>query len=136
MRVLGRKQGETKDFVVVDAAMNDLLRPALYQAYHVVGPARVPATDAPLRMADIVGPVCESGDFLAQGRQLPWPETGDLWLAASAGAYGMTMASTYNTRPLPAEVLVHGDAYEVVRPRREVSALLAEERVPAWLAPA
>ena len=133
-RVLVRKRGEERDFVVVDAAMNDLLRPALYGAYHALTPVRAVWTGVEVRTADIVGPVCECGDFLAQGRQVPWPETGDLFAVCSAGAYGMTMASTYNTRPIAAEVLVDGDRYAVVRPRKTVEDLVAEDRVPDWLA--
>lgn len=135
-RVLVRKQGERKRFVIVDAAMNDLIRPALYQAYHVITPVRLPAhrRDAPTETVDVVGPVCESGDFLALDRALPVAETGDVLAILSAGAYGMVMASNYNTRPLPAEVLVHGERFDVIRPRQTVEELLAAERVPDWLA--
>lgn len=130
-RVLGRKRGETKRFVIVDGAMNDLVRPALYEAYHVITPARVPAPDAPMELCDVVGPVCESGDFLALGRTLPVTHTGDVLAVLSAGAYGMAMASNYNTRPLAAEVLVHGATVDVIRPRQTVDDLLAAERMPA-----
>ncbi|MCH9682764.1 MAG: diaminopimelate decarboxylase [Deltaproteobacteria bacterium] len=133
-RVLLRKNGEAKRFVIVDAAMNDLLRPALYQARHVITPVRVPGADCDVEQADVVGPVCESGDFLAKDRTLPVTQTGDLLAVLSAGAYGMTMASTYNTRPQPAEVLVHGDDFDVIRPRPTVEALLEDERIPPWLA--
>ena len=132
-RVLARKTGEDRDFVIVDAAMNDLLRPALYEAYHALTPVRPAPANAEVRTADVVGPICECGDFLAQGRAVPWPETGELVAVCSAGAYGMTMASTYNTRPIAAEVLVDGDRYAVVRPRKTVEDLLAEDRVPDWL---
>jgi diaminopimelate decarboxylase len=131
-RVLGRKRGEGKRFVIVDAAMNDLVRPALYQAYHAIVPASGGETQT--EVVDVVGPVCESGDFLALGRTMPVTRTGDLLAVLSAGAYGMSMASTYNTRPLPAEVLVHGERLEVIRPRQTVEELLASERVPDWLA--
>lgn len=133
-RVLGRKRGRDKGFVIIDAAMNDLVRPALYEAYHVITPVRVPAASAPLEVADVVGPVCESGDFLALERTLPITSPGDVLAVLSAGAYGMSMASTYNTRPLGAEVLVQGDAMHVIRPRQTVEQLLAAERIPSWLA--
>jgi len=133
-RVLGRKRGQDKCFVIVDAAMNDLVRPALYEAYHVVTPVRVPAPDAPTEVADVVGPVCESGDFLALGRTLPVSHPGELMAVLSAGAYGMSMASTYNTRPLAAEVLVHGEHVDLIHPRQTVEELLAAERMPSWLA--
>ena len=133
-RVLGRKRGESKGFVIVDAAMNDLVRPALYEAYHVITPVRVASGDAPTELCDVVGPVCESGDFLALGRTLPVTRPGEVLAVLSAGAYGMAMASNYNTRPLAAEVLVHGEHIDVIRPRQTVEELLAAERVPAWLA--
>ncbi len=133
-RVLGRKHGQDKRFVIVDAAMNDLLRPALYEAYHVITPVRVPAVGADTERADVVGPVCESGDFLALERTLPITRTGDVLAVLSAGAYGMSMASTYNTRPLAAEVLVQGDDVHVIRPRQTLEQLLAAERIPASLA--
>jgi len=132
-RALGSKQGQGKRFVVVDAAMNDLIRPALYQAYHVIVPARWPEPIGLSEVVDIVGPVCESGDFLALGRTMPLTRVGDLLAVLSAGAYGMTMASTYNTRPIPAEVLVRGEGFDVIRSRQTVEELLAAERVPGWL---
>ncbi|MFV8749899.1 diaminopimelate decarboxylase [Nannocystaceae bacterium ST9] len=131
--VLIRKQGEDKRFVVVDAAMNDLIRPALYDAYHTIVPVELPDPAVALVRADVVGPVCECGDFLARDRTMPWPERGELLAVLGAGAYGMTMASTYNTRPLAAEVLVDGDRWSIVRPRRSVAELIADERLPAWL---
>ncbi|MCA9710343.1 MAG: diaminopimelate decarboxylase [Myxococcales bacterium] len=130
-RVVGRKQGQGKRFVIVDAAMNDLVRPALYQAYHVITP--VVGGEAQTEVVDVVGPVCESGDFLALGRTMPVTRTGDVLAVLSAGAYGMSMASTYNTRPLPAEVLVRDDGYDVIRPRQTLDELLSAERVPPWL---
>jgi diaminopimelate decarboxylase len=133
-RVLGHKRGQDKRFVIVDAAMNDLVRPALYEAYHTITPVRVPAEGAATEVADVVGPVCESGDFLALGRTLPVTGTGDVLAVLSAGAYGMSMASTYNTRPLAAEVLVRGTGIHVIRPRQTVAELLAAERIPSWLA--
>jgi diaminopimelate decarboxylase len=132
--VVMRKQGEAKKFVVVDAAMNDLLRPALYEAYHAIVPVVLPAADVAVEAADIVGPICECGDFLARERAIPWPARGELLAVLGAGAYGMAMASTYNTRPLAAEVLVSGERWSVVRPRRSVEALLADERYPEWMA--
>ena len=132
-RVIGRKRGEARSFVIVDAGMNDLIRPALYGAWHPVVPVDVTAAGRPPLRADVVGPVCESGDFLAQDRLLPWPEPGELLAVLGAGAYGMTMASNYNSRPLPAEVLVRGDQLAITRPRRTIEALIAEERTPEWL---
>ncbi len=125
-RVEYLKPGTAKNFAVVDAAMNDLMRPALYDAYHAIVPVRPHARD--VRRWEIVGPVCESGDFLAQGRELAIAE-GDLLAVMSAGAYGMTMSSNYNTRPRAAEVLVDGDAVHLVRERERVSDLFAGERV-------
>ena len=122
-----------KKFVVVDAAMNDLIRPALYEAYHAIVPVELPDAGVALEAVDVVGPICECGDFLAQDRPIPWPERGDLFAVLGAGAYGMAMASNYNTRALAAEVLVAGDRWEVVRPRRSVEALLGDERYPSWL---
>lgn len=132
-RVVVRKRGEARDFVVVDAAMNDLLRPALYGAHHVIVPVELGDPDREVRTVDVVGPVCESGDFLARERAMPWPDAGELWAVLGAGAYAMTMASTYNTRPLAAEVLVDGARWAVIRPRRSVEDLIADERMPEWL---
>ena len=112
--------------------MNDLIRPALYQAYHAIVPVKQAEPNAPTQHADIVGPVCESGDFLALGRAVPPMDTGDLIAVLSAGAYGMSMASTYNSRPLPAEVFVEGDRWSVIRERGTIEALLAAETVPEW----
>lgn len=123
-RVEYLKRGEDRNFAIVDAAMNDLLRPALYEAWHEVLPVReTAATD----LYDIVGPVCETGDFIARGRRLGAQE-GDLLAVMSAGAYGMSMASNYNTRPRAAEVMVDGEAVYVIRSREEVSDLIARER--------
>jgi len=132
-RVLGRKRNGELGFVVVDAAMNDLIRPALYDASHPIVPARARPADAALEVVDVVGPVCESGDFLARARAMPRVDTGELLLVLDAGAYGMTMASTYNTRPLAAEVLVQGGRWEVIRRRKSVQELIADESVPEWL---
>ena len=132
-RVLFVKQGEAKNFVVVDAAMNDLIRPTLYEAYHEIWPVAEPATGARRIRADVVGPVCESGDFLALGRDLAEPKPGDLLAVMSAGAYGAVQAGTYNTRALVPEVLVKGSEWALVRPRLEVDQLIELDRMPAWL---
>jgi diaminopimelate decarboxylase len=132
-RVLYLKRGEAKDFIIVDAAMNDLIRPTLYEAHHEVLSVREPALDAPRIVADVVGPVCESGDFLALDRDLPMPQLGDLLAVMSAGAYGAVQAGTYNTRPLVPEVLVHEGEWALVRPRLEVADLIALDRLPPWL---
>jgi diaminopimelate decarboxylase len=132
-RVLYLKRGEAKDFVIVDAAMNDLIRPTLYEAHHEIRPVREPAADAPRIAADVVGPVCESGDFLALDRDLPMPAPGDLLAVMSAGAYGAVQASTYNTRALVPEVLVREAEWALVRPRLEVADLIALDRLPPWV---
>jgi diaminopimelate decarboxylase len=132
-RVLFVKRGEAKTFVIVDAAMNDLIRPTLYDAHHEIRPVRQPRADAPLQKADVVGPVCESGDFLALDRDLAVLQPGDLVAVMSAGAYGAVQAGTYNTRPLVPEVLVRGEQWAVVRPRMEVEQLIALDRLPPWL---
>ena len=132
-RVLFVKHGEAKNFVVVDAAMNDLIRPTLYDAHHEIWPVKEPAGSAARIRADIVGPVCESGDFLALERDLAEPSGGDLMAVMTAGAYAAVQAGTYNTRPLVPEVLVNGAEWAVVRPRLEVDQLIALDRMPAWL---
>ncbi len=132
-RVLFVKQGEAKNFVVVDAAMNDLIRPTLYDAQHQIWPVAEPPKSARRIRADVVGPVCESGDFLALNRDLPEPAGGALLAVMTAGAYGAVQAGTYNTRPLVPEVLVKGAEWAVVRPRLEVDQLIALDRMPDWL---
>ncbi|MGA0563868.1 diaminopimelate decarboxylase [Ancylobacter sp. VNQ12] len=132
-RVLYVKEGEGKSFVIVDAAMNDLIRPTLYDAHHEILPVRQPTSAQGQIVADVVGPVCESGDFLALGRHLPTLRAGDLVAVMTAGAYGAVQASTYNTRPLIPEVLVKGREFAVVRPRVDADALIALDRVPGWL---
>jgi len=127
-RVLYLKEGAERNFAVVDAAMNDLMRPALYDAWHDIAPVRVDAPRSP-RVYDVVGPVCETGDFLGLSRELGI-EAGDLLVVASAGAYGASMSSNYNTRPRAAEVLVDGDRYHVVRRRESIDELLAPESLP------
>ncbi len=126
------KEGHDRRFVIVDAAMNDLIRPALYDSYHAVIPVREPAPDVALAPADIVGPVCETGDTFALARMVPPFITGDLLAFGTAGAYGAVMASTYNARPLVPEVLVNGDAYAVVRKRQSYEALLALDSFAEW----
>ncbi len=133
-RVINVKRGEAKNFVVVDAAMNDLIRPTLYDAYHDVRPVRLASRGAGEIVADVVGPICESGDFLALDRKLPAVQEGDLLAIMTAGAYGAVLSSTYNTRPLIPEVLVRGKDAAVVRRRLEIDALIALDQVPAWLA--
>jgi diaminopimelate decarboxylase len=132
-RVIYTKRGEAKTFVIVDAAMNDLIRPTLYDAHHAIRPVREPAVGAERIIADIVGPVCESGDFLALDRSLVAPQPGDLLAVMTAGAYGATQSGPYNTRPLIPEVLVRKDEWALVRPRVTAEALIALDRMPAWL---
>jgi diaminopimelate decarboxylase len=132
-RVLYLKRGEAKTFVIVDAGMNDLIRPTLYEAHHEIQPLRAPTPGAGRITADVVGPVCESGDFLALGRDLAEPQPGDLLAVMSAGAYGAVQAGTYNTRPLVPEVLVREGEWALVRPRQEIDALIGLDRIPAWL---
>ena len=125
------KAGEARSFLVVDAAMNDLLRPALYDAWHEVRPVRQPDPAASLAAYDVVGPVCESADFLAKDRHLA-AQSGDLLAVMSAGAYGMVMSSNYNSRPRAAEVLADGGKFHVVRRREAVEELYTGESIPAW----
>ena len=132
-RVTYVKPGDAKNFIIIDAAMNDLIRPTLYEAYHEILPVAEPAADAPIMLADVVGPVCETGDYLALDRKLPEPKAGDLLAVMTAGAYGAVQAGTYNTRALVPEVLVKGSDYAVVRPRVEVEELIALDRIAPWL---
>ncbi len=129
-RVIYVKRGEAKTFVIVDAAMNDLIRPTLYEAHHDIRPVREPAAGAPRIVADVVGPVCETGDYLALDRDMAAPEPGDLLAVMTAGAYGAVQAGTYNTRALVPEVLVNGSEWALVRPRLEVDALIGLDRMP------
>jgi len=131
--VLYVKDGGEKSFVIVDAAMNDLIRPTLYEAYHGIRPVVQPSADAPRIKADVVGPVCETGDYLALDREMAEPEPGDLIAVSSAGAYGAVQAGTYNSRLLVPEVLVSGDQFHVIRPRGTYEELIALDSVPAWL---
>ena len=128
-RVLYHKPTDAKTFVVVDAAMNDLVRPAFYDSYHAIVPVAEARAAAPVETADVVGPICESGDFFAKDRALPRPQEGDLLAILSAGAYGFAMASNYNTRPRPVEVLVDGDRYTIVRRRETFEDLVAGETI-------
>ncbi|HLH94346.1 MAG TPA: diaminopimelate decarboxylase [Xanthobacteraceae bacterium] len=131
-RVLYLKRGETKRFVIVDAAMNDLIRPTLYEAHHEIRPINEADPRQAQVIADVVGPVCESGDFLALGRAMPEPRPGDLLAIMSAGAYGAVQAGTYNTRPLVPEVLVRQGEWALVRPRLGAEALIGLDRLPPW----
>ncbi len=131
-RVLYVKHGEGKTFVIVDAAMNDLIRPTLYDAHHDILPLHQRANARQVKV-DVVGPVCETGDYLALDRLMPEVMPGDLLAVMTAGAYGAVQANTYNTRALVAEVLVHGHQAAVVRPRMEADALIALDRLPSWM---
>ena len=131
-KVLYTKEGEAKNFVVVDAGMSDLIRPSLYEAYHEIRPVR--RTSRASKVVDVVGPICESGDFLAQDRELPACEPGELLAVMSAGAYGFAMASRYNSRPFIPEVLVKGNRHVVIRARETYRDLVRGETVPPFLA--
>ncbi len=132
-KALYEKAGETKHFVIVDAAMNDLIRPSLYGAYHEIRPVNEAAAHRPKHMVDIVGPVCESGDFLAKERSLPNIQPDDLLAVMSAGAYGFVMASNYNSRPRVPEVLVKGGEFHVIRERETYDDLVNGETIPSFL---
>jgi diaminopimelate decarboxylase len=127
------KDGGDKTFVIVDAAMNDLIRPTLYEAYHEIRPVTISAANAPRIRADVVGPVCETGDYLALDREMAMPKPGDLMAVGSAGAYGAVQAGTYNTRRLVPEVLVKGGEFHVIRQRPSYEDLIELDSVPAWL---
>jgi diaminopimelate decarboxylase len=130
-----RIQERARPILVLDAGMNDLLRPAMYEAFHEIKPLAEPSANAPRAAFDVVGPICETGDTFTRNRVLPPLGPGDLMAFMTAGAYGATMASTYNARALIPEVLVSGDRYEIVRRRWSVTEQWALESVPAWLAP-
>ena len=132
-RVIYAKRGRDKTFTVVDAAMNDLIRPTLYEAYHEVWPIEEALSGQEPIAQDIVGPICETGDYLALDRRLPPLAAGDLVAFMTAGAYGAAMSSTYNSRLLVPEVLVRGDDFAVVRPRQTYAELIALDRLPEWL---
>jgi len=131
--VLYLKRGEAKTFVIVDAAMNDLIRPTLYDAYHDILPIFEPVRGALRTRSDVVGPVCESGDFLALDREMTAAKPGDLLAVMTAGAYGAVQAGTYNTRPLIPEVLVRDSEWALVRPRLDADQLIGLDKLPPWL---
>lgn len=131
--VIYLKRGEARNFLIVDAAMNDLIRPTLYDAFHEIHPVIEPAPDAPRLKLDVVGPVCETGDYLGQDRELAELSPSDLIYVGTAGAYGATQASTYNTRLLVPEVLVDGDRFHIVRPRQSYDELIGLDSLPDWL---
>lgn len=133
-RVLYVKDNGPRRFIVIDAAMNDLIRPSLYDAWHEIVPLVQPSADAEPRPVDVVGPVCESSDTFARQRPLPPLAEGDLLAFSSAGAYSFAMASTYNSRPLAPEILVRGDRHAVVRPRMDYDTMIGQDRLPDWLA--
>ena len=132
-RVVQLNPRANKTFLVVDAGMNDLVRPAMYEAFHDILPIAEPPEGAPIRAYDVVGPICETGDTFATDRRLVEAQPGDLIAFMTAGAYGASMSSTYNSRPLVAEVLVRGKDFAVVRPRQTYEDLVGLDRVPAWL---
>jgi diaminopimelate decarboxylase len=132
-RVLYVKRGEAKTFIIVDAGMNDLVRPTLYEAHHEVRPIKEPSAGARQILADVVGPVCESGDFLALDRTMAEPPPGDLLAVMTAGAYGAVQAGTYNTRALVAEVMVKDNRFYVVRPHVGIDEIIALDRLPDWM---
>lgn len=131
--VIYEKSGDDRNFLILDAAMNDLIRPTLYDAFHAIQPVTEAGESAETRLYDVVGPVCETGDFFAKGRILPRLKSGDLVAIMSAGAYGAVQASTYNTRPLVPEVMVKGESFEEVRPRPSYDAMLKQDIIPSWL---
>jgi diaminopimelate decarboxylase len=131
-RVIYVKRSEGRIFVIVDAGMNDLIRPALYEAYHTIVPV-VADNNVETELVDVVGPVCETGDIFAEQRLLKLPKAGDLLVFRTAGAYGASMASTYNARPLLAEVMVHGSKHAVIRKRQTYEELVARDVLPEWL---
>ena len=127
------KQGEGRDFLILDAAMNDLMRPAMYDAHHDIVPVIQPGVGASVRPYDVVGPVCETGDTFVRGAQMTALAAGDLVAFRSAGAYGAVMASEYNTRPLVPEVLVSGDQFAVIRERPSIEEIILRDRIPGWM---
>ena len=132
-QVVYLKRGDAKNFLIVDAAMNDLIRPTLYDAFHEIRPVVEQPADAPRIAVDVVGPVCETGDYLGHDRDMPALASGDLVYVGTAGAYGATQSSTYNTRLLVPEVLVNGDRFHVVRPRPGYDDLIGMDSLPDWL---
>ncbi len=132
-QVIYRKSGEGRDFLIVDAAMNDLIRPAMYEAHHDIVPLIEPLPATEMAPIDVVGPVCESGDTFAKQRQMPFVADGAMVAFRSAGAYGAVMSSEYNSRPLIPEVLVHGDQFAVVRARPTYEQMINRDTIPDWL---
>jgi diaminopimelate decarboxylase len=126
--VIYRKRNDGKQFLIVDAAMNDLMRPSLYGAHHEIVPVALGSDDAETCTVDVVGPICESGDFFARNRELPSAKEGDLLAILDTGAYGMSLSSNYNSRPRAAEVLVAGKSSKLIRRRESVIDLMAHER--------
>ena len=133
-RVIYVKHGEAKHFLIIDAGMNDLIRPAMYEAHHEIAAVQEPAVGSARPRYDVVGPVCETADLFASARPLPELKSGDLVAILSAGAYGAVMGSDYNARPRLAEVLVHGEQWGIVRPRETYADLIAKDHIPDWLA--
>ncbi len=133
-RVIYVKHGEARHFLIIDAGMNDLIRPAMYEAHHEIAAVTEPEVGSARPLYDVVGPVCETSDLFAAGRALPELKSGDLVAILSAGAYGAVMASDYNARPRLAEVLVHGEQWDIVRPRETYADLIAKDHIPDWLA--
>ena len=132
-RVVYVKEGTSKTFLIVDAGMNDLIRPTLYSAFHKIEPAVEPAPNADLIDVDVVGPICGTGDTFAKGRMMAQVQAGDLLVMRTAGAYGAVQANTYNTRALIPEVMVNGDKYAIVRERMDVEDIIALDKIPDWL---
>jgi len=132
-KVIYVKEGEGRDFLILDGAMNDLIRPAMYEAHHDIVPVVEPEPGLEPRPYDIVGPVCETGDTFAKARLMPPLSANDLVAFRSAGAYGAVMASEYNSRPLIPEVLVHGDQFAVIRRRPDFDEMINRDTIPEWL---
>ena len=132
-KVIYVKEGEDRQFMIVDGAMNDLIRPAMYEAHHDIVPVTEPTPGELPATYDIVGPVCETGDTFAKGRDMARVEAGDLIAFRSAGAYGAVMSSEYNTRPLIPEVLVNGDQFAVIRRRPTFDEIINRDTIPEWL---
>lgn len=132
-KVIYMKPTDTRNFAIVDVAMNDLLRPSLYGAWHDIIPVAEPAENVQEAPIDIVGPVCETGDTFAEQRVMPLPKKDDLLVFRTAGAYGAVMSSTYNSRHLTPEVLVDGERYAIIRKRQSYDELLGLDSIPEWL---
>jgi diaminopimelate decarboxylase len=132
MRVTYVKEGVNRSFIIADAAMNDLIRPMLYEAYHDILPVQQAAPEAQSRRVDIVGPICESTDIFAEQRPMPPLAAGDLLAIFSTGAYGAVMASSYNLRPQAPEVMVNGHEFAIVRPRPTYADMIGRDRLPGW----